>query len=73
MSLIFRPIEIMSKKARRNDADFLLIEVTLNKVRQKYRLFTNRNYVEEGKLIRHRCVDNQNNIKKVRRNDMEIC
>lgn len=73
MSLIFRPIEIMSKKARRNDVDFLLIEVTLNKVRQKYRLFTNRNYVEEGKLIRHRCVDNQNNIKKVRGNDMEIC
>lgn len=73
MSLIFRPIEIMSKKARRNDVDFLLIEVTLNKVRQKYRLFTNRNYVEEGKLIRHRCVDNQNNIKKVHRNDMEIC
>ena len=52
MSLIFRPIEIMSKKARRNDVDFLLIE---------------------GKLIRHRCVDNQNNIKKVHRNDMEIC
>lgn len=73
MSLIFRPIEIMSKKARRNDVDFLLIEVTLNKVRQKYRLFTNRNYVEEGKLIRHRCVNNQNNIKKVHRNDMEIC
>lgn len=73
MSLIFRPIEIMSKKARRNDVDFLLIEVTLNKVRQKYRLFTNRNYVEEGKLIQHRCVNNQNNIKKVHRNDMEIC
>ena len=39
MSLIFRPIEIMSKKARRNDVDFLLIEVTLNKVRQKTSTF----------------------------------